>query len=337
MLDDVAIDFVIPWVDGSDPDWLAEKSLYSSSSLDIEDSKARYRDWGLLKYWFRGVEEFAPWVRKVHFITWGHLPPWLNVEHPKLHVVRHEDYIPHKYLPTFSANTIELNIHRIDGLAENFVYFNDDMFLIDYTNPTDFFYKDRPKLSAIATPLKVGYGDWFFMPIVDNAVINHHFSFHKSIAKHPLKWFNLRYGINVFRTMTVLPYPYFTGIMEFHLPNALTKQSFEEVWKAEKDILDNTCSNRIRSTLDVNQYLIKSWIIAKGEFEPLSTRIGRAFQFRDNSRKTVNELQKYIDKRRGKTICINDTAMIDDIDYVIEACKNIFDRLLPFKSSFETA
>ena len=81
-----------------------------------------------LQYWFRGVGKFAPWVNRIHFITYGHLPPWLNVDHPKINIVRHTDYIPKKYLPTFNSHVIELNIHRIEGLANCFVYFNDDTF-----------------------------------------------------------------------------------------------------------------------------------------------------------------------------------------------------------------
>lgn len=69
------IDFVIPWVDGQDPTWRDEKSRYAPEGL-VDDGEARYRDWGLLPYWFRGVEKYAPWVRKIHFVTWGHLRRW---------------------------------------------------------------------------------------------------------------------------------------------------------------------------------------------------------------------------------------------------------------------
>ena len=85
------IDFVIMWVDGSDPAWLEEKNKYLEKKIDTSNAINRYRDMGLLKYWFRGVEKFTPWVNKVHFVTWGHIPSWLNTNNPKLNVVRHED------------------------------------------------------------------------------------------------------------------------------------------------------------------------------------------------------------------------------------------------------
>ena len=135
-----AVDFVIIWVDGNDPEWRREKNEYKGVlTREEDDSEHRYRDWDNLQYWFRGVEKFCPWVRTIHFVTWGHLPKWLNTDNPKLHIVNHRDYIPAEYLPTFSSHTIELNLHRIEGLSERFVYFNDDMFIIKPTTEMDFF------------------------------------------------------------------------------------------------------------------------------------------------------------------------------------------------------
>ena len=72
------IDFVIPWVDGSDQEWIELFNKYAPSGKkkNIDFSAERYRDYGLLKYWFRGVEKFAPYVRNVHFITNGQKPDW---------------------------------------------------------------------------------------------------------------------------------------------------------------------------------------------------------------------------------------------------------------------
>ncbi len=127
------IDLVIAWVDGSDPAWLAEKRRFQSGEDGDGDVVCRFRDWGLLPYWFRAAERFAPWARRIHFVTWGHLPPFLNLTAPKLHIVRHEEYLPAEYRPTFSSHVIEMNLHRIEGLSEHFVYFNDDMFLLQPT------------------------------------------------------------------------------------------------------------------------------------------------------------------------------------------------------------
>ena len=74
------IDFVITWVDMNDPEW---KKSFAKAKGTIDNSQnqyseARFRDYGFLKYWFRGVEKFAPWVRKIHFVTCGQKPEWLD-------------------------------------------------------------------------------------------------------------------------------------------------------------------------------------------------------------------------------------------------------------------
>ena len=88
------VDVVVLWVDGSDPDWLAEKRKYDAKESADSNGLFRFRDYGLMKYWFRAIEKYMPWVRKIHFVTWGHLPPFLNTANPRLNIVRHQDYMP---------------------------------------------------------------------------------------------------------------------------------------------------------------------------------------------------------------------------------------------------
>lgn len=146
------IDFVVLWVDGNDPEFIREKNKYTPYIEQIdndEDNLHRYRDYGTFNYWFRMVERHAPWVNNIYLITNGQRPKWLNVNHPKLKWVRHEEFIPEEYLPTFNSSAIEMNIHRIDGLSENFVFFNDDMYLIQDVKYSDFFVNEKPKLLAV--------------------------------------------------------------------------------------------------------------------------------------------------------------------------------------------
>lgn len=90
------IDFVVIWVNMDDPQWQEVFSKYSNAKGNSKNgvSKARFRDYGFLKYWFRGVEKFAPWVRKIHFVTCGQKPEWLDESNPKIHLVNHKDFIP---------------------------------------------------------------------------------------------------------------------------------------------------------------------------------------------------------------------------------------------------
>ncbi len=120
MQENYPIDFVVTWLDGNDPAWQTECKEYYKDEKGIDMSISRMRDWDNLHYWFRCVEKFAPWVRTIHLVTWGHFPKWLNTNAPKLNIVKHSDFIPQEYLPTFSTFPNTLNTHRIENLAEHF-------------------------------------------------------------------------------------------------------------------------------------------------------------------------------------------------------------------------
>ena len=328
------IDFVIIWVDGSDPEWLAEKAKYAPPA-DTDSRPERYRDWGLLPYWFRGVEKFAPWVRKIHFVTWGHIPKWLNTSHPKLNIVRHDEYIPEKYLPTFSSHTIELNLHRIEGLSENFVYFNDDMFLTAPVSEETFFKNGLPCDSGVLNVHCYSPTVSFHMaPIKDIGMINKYFDMKEVIKKDPAKWFSPLYGKQLLRTFALLPCPRFPGMWQHHLPSSFCKSTFEELWNIEGAELDDTCIRKFRYVLDYNQWLFREWQIAKGEFVPRSTRIGASMQM--TGRDGCAEICSYIRKRKGRMICINDGAMTDsEFEENKRDIIDAFESILPERSGFE--
>jgi len=82
------IDFVVAWVDGNDPVWQEKKSSYDGSvntSKQSMNSVKAYREWGTFKYWFRGVEKFAPWVNKVYLVTDQQKPSWLDINSEKFY------------------------------------------------------------------------------------------------------------------------------------------------------------------------------------------------------------------------------------------------------------
>ena len=99
----------------------------------------RYRDWGTLKFLLRGIEKHIPSIENVFLLVSGdsQVPSW--VDRSVVRVVLHRDIIPERFLPTFNSTTIEMFMHRIPGLAEEFLYFNDDMFPVMDCAPEDFF------------------------------------------------------------------------------------------------------------------------------------------------------------------------------------------------------
>ena len=328
------IDFVVLWVDGADEEWLREKRKYDSSAEDVAASAARFRDWDILQYWFRGVEKFAPWVNNVFFVTWGHLPGWLNTGHPKLKIVKHTDYMPADYLPTFNSNPIEFNLHRIPELSEQFVLFNDDMFLIRPLKEEDVFKDGKPvdefEFNTGAPTLA--------QPIIAHtctnnlAVINKHFKKNDVVKKNFRKILTLRYGSRGFRTLLLMPWGGFVGIYNPHIPQPHLKSAFEEVWEKEGKILDETCRNKFRTYYDLNHWLMRYWNLCKGNFVPRRKGFGRLFTIRDDN---VDVVASYIAEGKGLTVCINDSNLGFDLDRAKQRLKAAFDRILPEKSQFE--
>ncbi|MDR1809686.1 MAG: Stealth CR1 domain-containing protein, partial [Prevotella sp.] len=260
------IDFVIPWVDGNNTQWQARYAQYAGERGDSRN--IRFRDWDLLRYWFRAIERFTPWVRRIYFITSGELPEWLNLDHSKLHWLKHEEYIPAEYLPTFSVNTIEMNLHRIEGLSEQFVYFNDDMFVIQPLKASIFFRNKLPCSSAVMSAKPSG-GSIVHMVMNDIEVLNRHFDKHRVIKKRPLKWFNLKYGKGLLNNILLYPWNDFSGFVEPHIPNAFLKSTLQTIWEKEPELLDATCRRKFRTNEDVNQWLIRYWQLAEGCFHPV--------------------------------------------------------------------
>lgn len=330
------IDFVVLWVDGNDPNWLAEKKQYQSNVVDDSNAANRFRDWGLMPYWFRAIEQFTPWVRKIHFVTWGHVPPWLNLDHPKLHHVKHLDYIPQEYLPTFSANTIEMNIHRIPDLAEHFVFFNDDMFLLRRMKETDFFQKGLPCTYGAEVPVQFSGtpGIWQHLITNDMRTINNHFDKRKQVRLYPGKYTDrvYRWQDNV-RTKTLEKlYPEtFLGFKNLHAPAAFCKQTFVEIWREEPELLHQTCLHRFRTNDDVNQWLAIWWQVASGQFSPYV--VDNVVE--DVNGSSIDALCRIISSQKHDMVCVNDPAENVKIEELSVKLKAAFESILPQKSGFE--
>jgi Stealth protein CR2, conserved region 2/Stealth protein CR1, conserved region 1 len=333
------IDIVITWVDGSDPEWQKQKLKYlidEATHDTIGYDKSKYRDLGNLKYLFRGIEQFAPWVNRVHFVTSGHLPEWLNKENPKINIVRHDEYIPKKYLPTFSSHPIELNLHRIKGLSEHFVYFNDDTFILKKMKKTDFFKNGLPCDQAQLQLTTSKEANDIFPHIVFNdiAIINKFFKKGEVIKLHPFNYFNFRYSLKTnIRNVLLMPYKDFPGFFWSHLSSPFLRSTFEEVWQKNYDLLDQTCSNKFRNIQDVNQYLFKAWQFTTGKFHPINItkKGGQYFNISSQTKEVIDA----INNQKHSLICINDNVNVNNFEKIKLEIISSFDKIFPDKSSFE--
>ena len=126
------IDVVMPWVDGSDPAHRDSLLRHWPTLPWLRPASYRYRENGELRYALRSIHFHLPWVRTIHLVTNGQVPPWLDFDHAGINLITHGDFFAEpSSLPVFSSSTIEANLHGIGraGVADRFLLFNDDFFV----------------------------------------------------------------------------------------------------------------------------------------------------------------------------------------------------------------
>lgn len=367
------IDFVITWVDGSDEEWLAEKRAFAEGQDFIEkpsstkkqtfaenqplfekqpfiekprfdSSDLRFRnDFDFLKYWFRGVEKFAPWVNRIFFITAGHLPDWLNLQHPKLKIIRHSDFIPQEFLPTFNSHTIENNLYRITELSENFVYFNDDFYLLRRTRPEDFFkegqYQGKTQLLPraffsenilINNPCR----DIFpYIQMNNMALVNQDYDKRSFYKLHKTKAYNIKYGIFNLRNFLLQPWREFSLIYDPHCAIAYKKSTFQAVWQKHNKELTEASLRRFRSDRDVSHLVFYYTQLLDGKFIPRSANFSHHTMLNKDEKQNL-QIIRMIESQKYHVLCINDGEVKNPVK-TKAALTAAFDKILPEESTFE--
>ena len=203
MLEDVTfdVDVVYTWVDGDDPAW-RDRMLRTRARLEgVEhhpeaSSANRFTSRDELRYSLRSLASYAPWVRHVWLVTDQQRPAWLAEPTPGLTVVDHRDLVDDPaVLPLFNSNAIISRLHHIPGLAEHYLYLNDDMFFGRDVAPRDFFH---PSGVARLVPAKLHRP---FGP--SSAADEPHVNFTRNIRA----LLEERFGVTVTHAIRHTPYP----------------------------------------------------------------------------------------------------------------------------------
>lgn len=332
------IDIIIPWVDGSDPQWIKEKDKYYTlkNADGKSNSSIRFQSWDNLKYWFRAVEKNMPWIHRIFFVTWGHLPEFLNIGHPKLRIVNHREYIPDKYLPTFNSNTIEMNYHRIPDLSENFILFNDDLFPLQPIGENYYFDNNVVCDEAVEghiTPVDIGdLSRWACVVKANNILfINRHFQKRQVQKKNFWKWFYPGYGELLKRNISLHYWYDFAGFRDPHMAVALKKSTLKELWEIEGDTLDQASCNQFRGETDVSQCLVRYWQLCRGDFRPRKT-LGKSYVVRMNN---YEQIAREIEQKKWQMVSLNEDCRPEEFEMIKAQINGSLARILPDKSSFE--
>lgn len=306
------IDFVVTWVDGDDAQWQKSKNAYITNEEMTDNNIARYRNWDLFKYWFRSVERYAPWVRKVHLVTCGHVPCWINKAFPKLNIVRHDQFINPQYLPTFSSIPIELSLYRIQGLSEHFVYFNDDIFLTAPVYPEDFFINGLPCHCSISMPIRNDFRNGVFphQLLGVTGLLNSYTDIEKMLIDYPEKWFSHVYGKNRKDNYNLFYNKYFPGLYFSHMECPFRISTMKKVWNLFYKQPDETCYHKFRTSQDIMHQIFTGYELVNGTFNPIKNDYyGKMIGVEPNEIAIISDVVK---NKKYKSLCINDCEKISD-------------------------
>lgn len=341
---DTDIDVVIPWVDDNDAAWREERAKYLSEFSEPTKHLAHYfRSWDTLRYVLRGIETYMPWVRHVHILTCGQVPSWLNTAHPRLRLHTHADFFSaDSALPVFSCNPIEMNLMNIPGLAERFIYFNDDTLVMKPVAPQRFFHNRLPVDYLI---LDFPRGGWLY----DRIRIKDTYA---DICKNSIRLLN---GIYPLRTLfrqrkdLVLHATYkpldllrnrflnligkYKWIKVNHHPQAMLLSNLRKCRELFPDEMTRTARTRFRAHTDLNQYLYRNMALMSGHFYP---------HFYDDAFCMVlSGIKRYQKERRmlfeRTFVCVNDSPFLAEAEYpgLKRLVEEDLSRLFPKKSDFE--
>jgi len=293
------MDAVITYVNGLDPIWLKEYGAAVGMQTMLEK---RFRDWGTLKYLLRGIQSNMPFVRNVYLVVSGdsQVPEW--VDKSVLKVVKHSDIIPSQFLPVFNASAIEMFLHRIEGLDEEYLYFNDDCFPVLPFDERELFEDGKPAVK---------------------------------MAKHFLT-FNNPFRVLVkkscrFAMEAADAKPGCSFLRPPHSVSPMLRSHCEELYKRRESEIFASITP-LRETKNYNQYIFTDYMYFKG------LTVDKKISNKHFSLAVagIEKMVAFIDNPTRKMVCINDVKISPEkYTSYREQLLAAFERRFPEKSRFE--
>lgn len=242
-----------------------------------------------------------PWIRTVHLVVSNieQAPAWLDQS--KVHVVLHEDIIPEQLLPTFNSTTIEMYLHEIPGLAEHFIYSNDDMLAIDSLGVEDFFKDGIPVYELIE---RTSAGNVFRMQCKNS--------------------YGLASRLSGKQNGDASYYFYIK-----HSMDPMLKSVYGEVHRKAGDEIFKKCT-KFREPWNFTQYLFPDYALMTGR-----ASLGH-MSFKYFAADACAAAADCIGRRLAKVVCVNDTDKVKDFGAASAAVNAALSRLFKGKSVFET-
>ena len=310
---DFPIDAVYTWVDHTDPRWEKRRADASHTAYHAEAaSAARFISRDELRYSLRSLHLYAPWIRNIYIVTDDQLPYWLDTSRPGVSVISHRDlFEPGSRLPTFNSHAIESQLYRTPGLAEHFIYFNDDVFLGRPVTPDTFFHGNGVAKFFLSRSAPLDSGEPSFGDIPVDAA-----------GKNNREVLRERFGRTVTQKMK-------------HTPHAMRRSVLEKISTELREHVTRTRDNQFRHPTDLSiaSSLHHYWSYLEGTSVPGSLR----YLYTDLADpETATRLIRLLRQRDFHTFCLNDTDSDPATRVEMAALISLFlSQYFPVRSPFE--
>ncbi|GAA5197135.1 stealth conserved region 3 domain-containing protein [Microbacterium jejuense] len=307
------VDLVFSWVDGSSSDFQRARAAQLAEYVvgDGDDGPARYRHVDELRYALRSVHMYAPWVRRIFIATDSPAPSWLR-EHPKVTLVRSEEFFADpSVLPTHNSHAIEAQLHRIPGLAEHFLYSNDDMFFGRMVGQ-EMFFTAAGVTKFVECDVRIGAG-----PAAP------HRSGHDNGLRVNRALLKERFGRTIVRDLD-------------HCATPLRRSVMAELEATLPDDFARTAASRFRSATDISvtNSLYHYFALMTGRAVP--TREPRVRYVQTTLAAGVRRLEQLAARTDVDMFCLNDggNAEVPE-DLRVRSLRSALERMFPVRAPWE--
>ena len=307
------IDLIYLWVDGNDPQWLAQRRKFfgEETSSDETNCKGRYANNDELKYSLRSVEKYLPWIRKVFIVTDNQTPDWIDTSHPKIEIIDHKEILPPEALPCYNSSVLEYFLYKIPDLSEHFLFANDDMFVAAHLSPDFFFSEDGYPFIRLRN--KWGWKWFYSLRVLLGIKIGHY----RKLVYTSMCLVKEKFG----KSYTSIPH---------HNIDAYTKSDYQcaiqEIFKGQ---MENSLPHRVRTDGDLHRSAFGYYMIAIGHGHLKHVKKREACRISVQR----SDFMKYITRYQPKLFCLNDTQHATEKDR--ERIVPFLETLFPVKSAFE--
>lgn len=309
------IDLVYLWVDGNDETWMNKKNkfLAQKTGLNIEaTSKARTSNNEELKFSLRSAEKYAPWIRKIFIITDEQQPAWLNLKNKRIEIVDIREILPTQALPCYNSVVIEYFLYKIPGLAEHFIYANDDMFFQKDVDP-NFFFEEKNGFPIIR--FQRTHSNKQFRLLFKKLNINN--NIYRQTIDNAALLIEKKYG------------KYYSDTPHHNIDAYLKsdyKELTENVFNKEIKLV---LTNHFRTADDIQRIIFQYYALAVNRGEKKYVNRSESTRIRVHK----PDFMKYITQYNPYLFCLNDSHRATDDDRA--RIKPFLEQLFPEHSQFE--